>query len=191
MDRREVLKISSIILGYTVVGGTAISVLNGCKADASTDWTPSFLTSDEAKLVAEITETILPATDTPGAKEALCERYIDQVVYLFYTPENQTYFRESLGAFDKAAKVKYSKAFVALNANEKENVLEILSKEMAGHDDEGGKKPHIMKTMKELTVTGYCTSEVGAKGGLLDFRPVPGPYQGCIEYSTIGKAWLL
>jgi len=191
MDRREVLKISSIILGYTVVGGTAISVLNGCKADTSLDWSPSFLTNDEAKLVAEITESILPATDTPGAKEALCERYIDQVVSLFYTPEKQTYFRESLKAFDKAAKVKYSKAFVALNANEKENVLEILSKEMADHDDEDGKKPHIMKTMKELTVTGYCTSEVGAKGGLLDFRPVPGPYQGCIDYSAVGKAWLL
>ena len=40
------------------------------------------------------------------------------------------------------------------------------------------KDPHIFKEMRDLTVSGYCTSEQGAKQ-LLKYDPIPGPYKGC------------
>lgn len=191
MDRREALKATSMILGYSLTSGTAAALLGGCKAETKSDWQPKILSEDEGNLLGEICEAILPKTDTPGAKDALCHRYIDEMLSGFYTPEKQKYFTESLKTFDQKSKDKYSKAFIALSPNEKEEILSILAKESKEHKDENGDRPHIFKAIKEATISGYFTSEVGAKGGLCEFLPVPGPYQGCIDYATIGKEYVL
>ncbi|MFZ1750137.1 MAG: gluconate 2-dehydrogenase subunit 3 family protein [Saprospiraceae bacterium] len=191
MDRREILKVTSLFLGYTLTIGTTSAILGGCKAETSSDWIPKTLSSDEANLLAEICETILPKTDTPGAKDALCHRYIDSLLTNFYPPEKQKYFIQSLKVFDEKSKIKYNKAFVALTPSEKEEILGILVAESKEYTDETGEKPHIFKAIKDATVSGYFSSEVGAKGGLCSFLPVPGPYEGCIDYSTVGKAYVL
>lgn len=191
MDRREALKATSLILGYSLTAGTAAALLGGCKAETSTGWKPKTLSEDEGNLLAEICEAILPKTETPGAKDALCHRYIDEMLSVFYSPEKQSAFKEGLKLFDQKSKDKYSKAFVALSPTEREEILAILSKEAKEYKDESGQKPHIFKSIKEATISGYFTSEVGAKGGLCEFLPVPGPYQGCIDYATIGKGYVL
>jgi hypothetical protein len=191
MDRREVLKVTSLFLGYTLTGSAAAALLGGCKAETSTDWQAKTFSDDEISLIADICETILPKTDTPGAKDALCHRYIDELVTNFYAKEKQQYFKESLKVFNDKSKAKYSKAFVALNPTEKEEILGILAKEAKDYKDETGEKPHIFIAIKQATVSGYFTSEVGAKGGLCEYIPVPGPYQGCIDYATIGKGYAL
>ncbi len=191
MDRREVLKVSTLILGYSLTAGTASALLGGCKAETARDWTPKTLSNQEADMLAEICETILPKTDTPGAKDALCHRYIDELLTNFYTKEKQEYYKSSLNIFDEKSKEKYSKAFVALNTNEREAILADLAEEAKLYKDETGEKPHIFNAVKQATIRGYFTSEVGAKGGLCEFLPVPGPYKGCIEYSTVGKAYVL
>jgi Gluconate 2-dehydrogenase subunit 3 len=192
MDRREILKVSTLLLGYSLTAGTTAALLGGCKAETARDWTPKTLTNQEADLLAEICETILPKTDTPGAKDALCHRYIDEMMTNFFAAEKQEYFKTSLKVFDNKSKEKYSKAFVALTANEREAILGALAAEAKDYKDEtNGEKPHIFKAIKQATITGYFTSEVGAKGGLCEFLAVPGPYQGCIDYATVGKAYVL
>lgn len=190
MDRREVLKVSSIFLGYALTAGTASAILGGCKASVDTE-IPKTLTSNEVNLLGEICESILPRTDTPGAKDALCHRYIDEMITHFFDKEAQDHFRTTLKLFDKEATRKFSKAFVALSPGEKEVILEHLSNQAKDYKDETGKKPHIFKTIKDATISGYFTSEVGAKGGLCIFTPIPGPYQGCIDYSKVGKSYVL
>ncbi|MFZ1703374.1 MAG: gluconate 2-dehydrogenase subunit 3 family protein [Saprospiraceae bacterium] len=191
MDRREALKFTSLILGYSLTGTSAMVLFQGCKIETNLDWTPKFFSQQEINLIAEIAEIILPKTDTPGAKDALCERYIDAAVNGFYTKEKQSVFKNELKIFNVYSKNKYAKAFLALNKNEKENVLELIIEDMKELESQKGQNKHIFRTMRELTVLGYCTSEVGAKGGLFDYRPIPGPYKGCIEYSTVGKTWAL
>ncbi len=191
MDRRDALKATSLLLGYTLTAGTTAALLGGCKAETSADWTPTTLSQNEVDMLAEICETILPKTDTPGAKDALCHRYIDEMLTHFYTKEEKEYYRASLKAFNEKAKDKFSKAFVALNENEREEILALLAAEAKEYKDETGKKPHIFKAVQSATVSGYFTSEVGAKGGLCQFLPVPGPYQGCIDVTTAGNAYVL
>lgn len=191
MDRREALKATSLFLGYTLTAGTAAALIGGCKAETNSDWMPKTLSTEQLDLFAEICETILPKTDTPGAKDALCHRYIDELLTNFYDAEKQKYFLDALGVFDEKSKAKYSKAFVALNINEKEEILGILAKESKEYKDDTGEKPHIFKAIKEATVSGYFSSEVGATGGLCAFVSIPGPYKGCIDYSTVGKAYVL
>jgi hypothetical protein len=187
MDRREALK----FVGYTLTIGTTAAILDGCKADKSTGWVPKTFSTEEGDLMAEICESIFPKTDTPGAKDALCHRWIDEYVTIFRSDEEKKHLKEGLKSFDTHAKAKFSKAFVSLNPTEKEEVLAILFKECQDYKDDTGKKPHIFKFMRENTISGYFTSEVGAKGGLLDYKPVPGPYQGCIPYTATSKAYVL
>lgn len=191
MDRREALKISTLFVGYTLTAGSVAALMGGCKADTSVGWQPSFLSSTEADLLAEVCETILPKTDTPGAKDALCHRYIDEMIINFMNEDQKQHFKSSLIVFDELAKAKFTKAFVALNGDEKEKVMEMVVEKGKSYKDEDGKKPYIFNTIKDATVTGYFSSEVGATGGLRAFIPVPGPYQGCIHYSTVGKSYAL
>jgi len=191
MDRREALKATTLFLGYSLTAGAATALLGGCKAETSSDWQPKTLDNQEVELLAEICETILPKTDTPGAKDALCHRYIDEMLTNFYTKDKQDYFKDALRLFDDTSKSKYSKAFIALNSSEREEVLSILAKEAKEYKDETGEKPHIFRAIKGATISGYFSSEVGAKGGLCEFLPVPGPYQGCIDYATVGKSYVL
>lgn len=191
MDRREALKATTLFLGYSLTAGAATALLGGCKAETSSDWQPKTLDNQEVELLAEICETILPKTDTPGAKDALCHRYIDEMLTNFYAKDKQDYFKDALRLFDDTSKSKYSKAFIALNSSEREEVLSILAKEAKEYKDETGEKPHIFRAIKGATISGYFSSEVGAKGGLCEFLPVPGPYQGCIDYATVGKSYVL
>jgi len=103
MERRDILKASAIFLGYGLVGGTSLAVLNGCKADPSTDWKPSFFTQDQISMLAEVAERIIPKTDTPGAKDALVHRYMDDAVRWNYTEEEQVLFKTAIGQFDSIA----------------------------------------------------------------------------------------
>ena len=44
------------------------------------DWTPRVLTARQNDAVVVLTELIIPETDTPGAKAALVNRFIDSVL---------------------------------------------------------------------------------------------------------------
>lgn len=46
----------------------------------------------------------------------------------------------------------------------------------------------FFRTMKELTVVGYYTSEVGATVELRH-EAVPGRYQGCVPFTEVGRTW--
>lgn len=48
--------------------------------------------------------------------------------------------------------------------------------------------PPFFRTMKELTLLGYYTSELGATKELRH-APVPGRYEGCVPLAQVGRAW--
>ena len=54
------------------------------------------------------------------------------------------------------------------------------------------KKPedsnHYFSLMKQLTLLGYFTSEIGCTQALR-YEAVPGRYEGCIPYTKGDKAW--
>lgn len=185
-------------MGYSLFGGSAVALLHGCKADKKTDWSPKVFDEDQSNMMSDLCETILPATDTPGAKDALCHRFIDEMLANFYSKEEQKVILDELKVFDNQSKLKYSKAFVALTPSERESILQTIAKDKSTANKtirsiypNHTEKYDILSFVKEATVFGYFTSEVGAKGGLGEFLPVPGPYQGCIEYSTVGKVYVI
>ena len=185
MNRRQVLKTSSMILGYALTASAATAILNGCKADTSVDWKPKNLSVDQNNLVAEISEMIIPETDVAGAKTTHVNRFIDSM-FDAYSEEERNMFMQGLTLFDTRAQELNTKTFVKSDEAGRKAVLDSMVSEMKNTKG----KPHIFGMIRELTVLGYCTSEIGATE-LLTYDPVPGPYQGCIDLSSVGGTYSL
>lgn len=184
MDRREALKRSSLMLGFAITAGTAAAVLNGCKAEPSLDWKPKNLSLDQIKLVSEISDIILPKTDTPGAIDAQVDRFVDSMLESYSSTDRET-FLNALKSFDAKAEKLHKKKFVECASNEKIKVMDAMVADSKG---KGKTSPFFL--LREATIVGFCTSEIGAKE-FLKYDPVPGPYQGCVDLNSIGAAWAL
>ena len=91
MERREALKMTSLLLGYTL-GGSALVIWEGCKSAPQLNWTPQFFSPDNILIISDVAEIILPKSNTPGAKDAQCEKYIDAAVFGFFKKEEQEQF---------------------------------------------------------------------------------------------------
>ena len=191
MNRREAITRAAWVLGYTISIPTLTGVLNGCKAKPELGFTPAFLNADQAALVSEVAEIIIPKTDTPGAKEAGVPAFIDTLVKDCYKKEDQDSFLSGLADFDKGAKDSYGDAFVDLDPEKQvEYVTKVHNDALAAWKASDAKdkvRPFIL-TVKELTVVGFFTSEPGATQ-VLQYVAVPGAYKGCLPLSEVGKTW--
>lgn len=191
MDRREALKRTAWLMGGAVSAPAILGVLKGCAAKPSIDWKPVFLSENHGVLVSQVAEIIIPKTDTPGAKDVGVPGFIDQVVNECYSKEDQDKFVSSLKAFDDEAKKEYGDSFADLDAEKQSAFVKKLHDAAVNTDDTGtGMSRPFILSLKELTMLGYFTSEVGATQ-VLQYLPVPGAYKGCIPVGEAGngKTW--
>lgn len=189
MNRREAIQRAGMVLGYAIAAPTLMGVLNGCKATPELAFKPVFLSEDQARLVAEVAEIIIPKTDTPGAKDVGVPGFIDLMLKDCYKKEDQDRFLAGLTEFDNAAKAAYGDLFLDLDAAQQaEHVKKTHDAAIeATRSGELKERPFILMT-KELTVTGFFTSEVGATQ-ILQYVAVPGAYHGCLPLAEVGKTW--
>jgi hypothetical protein len=192
MDRREALKRTAWLMGGIVSAPAIMGVLKGCTARPAINWKPVFLTEDQAAIVSEVAEIIIPKTDTPGAKDAGVPSFIDQILKEVYSKEDQEWFANGLLSFSEAADKEYGDPFSELG--DEEQVAFVKKTHDAAVTTEQAtqpapKRPFILM-MKELTMLGFFTSEVGATQ-ILQYDPVPGAYKGCVPLSEAGngKTW--
>ena len=207
MDRREAVKYISVLLGGAVVGADAF--LSGCKtkSGSTTDWT-----TEDIAYLNEIGETILPRTSTPGAKEANVGQFMTVMVNDCYEEADQKAFREGLGKLNDASKKKFDNNFMQLTPQQRHKLLVEIDQEAKEYqkttlrtfnDNENKREkeenakgnrnyvkqrmaPHYFSMMKQLTLLGFFTSEVGATKALRHM-PVPGRYDGCVPYKKGDK----
>jgi len=185
MQRREAVQYISLLLGGTLVG--ANSFLTGCKSDTKDK--ASFDAGDIAFL-NEVGETILPATATPGAKAANVGQFMTVQVNDCYTEKDQKVFKEGMGKLNDFANKKFDADFMKLDATQRHQLLVELDREQkeAMKVKKDGDPAHYFRMMKELTLLGYFTSEIGTKQARR-YTPVPGRYEGCIPYKKGDKAF--
>ncbi|MBO0912658.1 MAG: gluconate 2-dehydrogenase subunit 3 family protein, partial [Acidobacteria bacterium] len=68
---------------------------DGSKALSAPDWKPAFLNDHENETLIALADVIIPATDTPGAKDALVNRFLD-LLFSIEPTESQRQFRDAL-----------------------------------------------------------------------------------------------
>jgi len=187
MNRREALSRVAWIMGGTVIGANLF--LEGCTRPASKD-VESLFKEDQIDYLGDIAETILPQTSSPGAKEAGVGSFIPVMVRDCYTPEDQKVFLEGLGKLEDASKAKFSKKFQELSAEEKTTLLTEIDKEAKDYSSnkKEGEPNHYFSMIKQLTLLGFFTSELGATKALR-YVKIPGKYDGNFPYKKGDKAW--
>src|SRR5437899_9215110 len=93
---------------------------------ASPDWKPKFFDEHENETVVVLSDLIIPATDTPGAREAQVNRFID--LYLAAeSAETQKQYLQALASLDGFCLAKYTKPFTGLTRSEQDEVLTLLT----------------------------------------------------------------
>jgi hypothetical protein len=199
MNRRDALARVALIMGGTVIG--ADYFLTSCSsagkkeaAQASQPMVqdnPAFLSASQVSFLDEVGETILPATATPGAKAAQVGSFMAVMVRDCYAPADQKIFLAGLTQLDEGCKKQHGKGFLACDAAQRTALLTTLDTEQKTFTANQGKDgpSHYFRMMKQLTLLGFFTSEVGATKALR-YLPVPGRYDGNFPYKKGDRAWV-
>jgi len=189
MNRRQALSRVTLLLGGTILGAEAF--LSGCtNTDKNVGGAGTNFSNDDVAFLDEVAETILPATNTPGAKEAKVGEFMTRIVRDCYAQTDQKVFVDGMKLLNEASKKKNGHGFLESSVQERHDLLVELDKEQKAYANTKKKDDptHYFRMMKELTLWGYFTSEAGATKALR-YVAVPGRYEGCIDYKKGEKAW--
>ena len=79
-----------------------------------------------------------------------------------------------------------------MNANQKQDVLGKIQAEAMTHKVEKSTEeqslPHYFDMFKNLTISGYFSSEIGMTQAR-KYLPIPGKFEGCIPYKNGDRPW--
>jgi hypothetical protein len=190
MNRRELLKLITAATGSVVAGGEFF--LSGCKSSEN----PSIgtFTEKDISFFDEVAETIIPRTDTPGAKDAEVGRFMAMYSTDCYDEQQLKTLKDGIGKLDDASKKEYGSGFMSINPEQRNKLLTDIDAGAKKYNEENaaqqGKEqaPHYFTLMKQLVLFGFFTSKPGVTQ-VLRYIPVPGKYQGCIEYKKGETSW--
>jgi gluconate 2-dehydrogenase gamma chain len=122
-------------------------------------WKPKVFNPGQNELVITLTELIIPQTDTPGAKAAKVNEYMDMVL-AEAKPDLREKFLEGLGWIDARSEERFRSPFVSASPPQQIELLTVLS---AVTTPSAADAPGVefFQALKGLTITGFYTSELG------------------------------
>jgi hypothetical protein len=191
LSRREaIVRVSALLGGTGFVGQSAL--LAGCVPTASLTSTGSgavFSAADIAWL-DEVADTILPATQTPGAKAAGVGPFIALMVSDTYTADEQAQFRGGMHMLENECIAAFDVGFVTATPAQRLTLLERIDAEQFRYMQtrRRGQPAHYFRLIKELTLLGYFTSEIGYTQALR-YVETPGRFDPCVPYAPGDRAW--
>ena len=139
-----------------------------------------YLSPRQLDTAGAIADRILPKTDTPGALDVGVLTFIDLMYGEYLTEEERRRLLSGLDLVEAASLSAYQTGYGRLSLDLRDRVLQAVAASSEGEEKS------FFHQIKELTIVGYFTSETVAKT-ILRYEPVPGPYQGCIPVSDVGK----
>lgn len=146
------------------------------------DWKPVFLDDHQNQTLIALCDLIIPATDTPGAKDALVNRFLDLLMSV-EKAETQREFLAALSYIDGACMEQYKSAFLYLPREQQMDFLHLISyphthetwreevETFAGYDH--------FERLKQWISGAYYSSPVGLKEIGWDGSFPHGAYAGC------------
>ena len=189
MNRREAFKRTALAMGYTISAPTVTLLFNRCNSK-STPLAPTvFLSKSQARLVDEISECILPKTDTPGAQEVQVFKFIDLMLKQVLDENEQTEFTSGLESFDEKCQQEQGESFADCS---KEQQNEFMQSWISANVKDAGdsQAADFFKQFKQLALLSYFTSEQVGEN-VLGYDPIPGDFEGCLPLESDQNIWSL
>ena len=120
---------------------------------------PSFFDKHQYATVTELASLIIPTDETPGAKEAKVNEYIDMIVGESGHDVKKIYL-DGLAWLDKTSVERHNKKFVDLTNNEQVAILTEIS-QIKNPTPENEVQAKFFRAIKDITIDGFYTSKIG------------------------------
>ncbi len=166
VHRRDILRImgtaaaAATFPGFSKWGFACAHVSSAGTQIKPAIYQPQFFSASEYAMVERLADIIIPNDGTPGAKDAGVAEFIDFMIA--NDPEHQYPFRMGLAWLNAHSERNLGKSFITLTPGEQISILEPLGfKDKTRPGEEDGRA--FFGLMREYTVTGYYTSEIGYK----------------------------
>lgn len=193
IDRRELLRRAGWLAGATLTAPALLGLLHSCVKEDGLDWEPRYFTADEARFLTAYVDTLLPRTDTPGGLDVNVHLFIDRMMAETAGPgEEPSPMQTGILEFDEGSRTKYGKAFYELDGTQRGELF-IAAEDLAPRYQPQvwgtavGEQPPIgfYSSLKSMAQWAYLSSErIGTE--VLNYDPVPGGYNGCIDLASVG-----
>jgi hypothetical protein len=201
MNRREFLQCAAILitgasasqLGFSLSEEQQRHLANAPNFNTTA---VDYFTPGQRKIVAAMTEIIIPRTDTPGAIDAGVPRYIELMAANWMNDEERAIFNAGLKDIETRIPAEFGKPFDQLDAAQQLAIMEAL--EEAASDSPWFEFGNTMREfisdapficqLKELTVWGFFTSEEGGSQ-VLRYDPMPMFFNGDIPLASDDSSW--
>lgn len=186
MKRRIALK------NMTLAAGGMMVLPTWAKGWSRTSVTfQSFLLPQEDELLLAMVDTILPATDIPGAKDLEVHLFVQKMITDCYEPEVQESLKKGLEMVEEMAQQSYGIPFSACNTMQKEELLMKLenpltteiSPETQSAENVQQQEYEFFALVKKLTIRGFMTSEY-VMTNHTDYSMMPGHFYGCVSATS-------
>lgn len=174
LSRREAIQRLTLLMG----GALSPELTSALQGQVSNTGGSIAVTPEQEALLAEVADIIIPTTDTPGAKAAGVEQFIIRVMRDCFVEKQQTTFYAGLAKLDADCRTSNGKGFMELDEESKNAAVKQCSIN----------NKTFFKLLRELTVAGYFTSEIGATKAL-EYLPIPGTFSGDVIMTPGQKAW--
>ena len=189
ISRREALHHLTLLVGGAISAPAVSAILSGCRAEpAPAAWTPEALTTDQVDLLGTLVDLIIPPTDTPGAKDAGVPVFIDKLLRDWVESEDRVRFQAGLAAVDEEMQETHGVAFREATPEQQNTLLTHLDQEAIQAREEDADPLPFFATLKEWTLVGYYTSEIGATQEL-QWLAAPGRYDADLPLKEVGPTW--
>jgi len=200
LNRREAVSRIAMMVGGAFTAPTLFA-MERSKALPSNQTSAAVLSLSETqrKIVAAVAEHIIPKTTTPGAIDAGVPAFIEKMINDCYKAPEQKSFLTGIKNLEKSGFLGVnSDAQVAMLKLLEADTVELMKSYRASQvkvgDNvdkevlEGAQGVPFWRLMKELTLLGYYTSEVGVKASFV-YEPIPGKFEPT-KYKAGQKAFL-
>lgn len=181
INRRSALKQLALLTGGVVLAPSC--VFDSQRVSVALDNLK--ITSEQEELLAEIVETIIPATqDIPGAKKLDVHLFVLVMVDDCREKADQERFVRGLKQMDAFTLNRYGHSFIEANQKERESILtDILDATPAASDDSSSPQKDIREFLsmtKRYTIQGYLQSQY-VMTEIFPYELVPGHFEGCVK----------
>ena len=192
MQRREALRILMAGGVLPVLSTDVLAFFQG--AHPASSYSLRTLNPHQNDTVVAMIDQILPATDTPGAKAARVNEFIDVILTEWATEDERKNFLSGLADVDKQSNSLYAKDFAAASVDQQLALLRSMDEAAAvarsvpqdrpPYWEPGGRdiqlQDDFFTVFKNMTVHGYYTSEIGFTQELKR-QIIPGAQHGCTQ----------
>ena len=197
MQRREALRLLAAAATLPLVSRDAFSLFQEVHQQLPQTAALKALDPHQNATVVTISELIIPQTDTPGAKAARVNEFIDVIVAEWYDQEQKSTFLTGLADVDQRSQSSFSKNFVECSDKQQIQILNDLDEEAQVKSASIGRrrprnvalttrlaeKQLFFPMIKQLTLIGYYTSEIGFEQELHE-EIIPARHAGCVPLSA-------